>query len=236
MYKRQGSDALLHGNATLKPGANTFWWRIGVSGRTVGPNNTQTWTDPMKKGLVYDRLGRNSDNSDDYERLINFASGSLFTLTDPSTPAYAALKERTTVRRMERLSGTVGAILEAPSRQLIVRMLKGCPKVNTASSWLAEAGLFVTESFKAHASDLAAGHGLVTDGKLDFAEGCTFALEGEFDALKGKTSVVATAEKGIQGLPVVTGDAAEQFRLVKSEDGKTLSLEYIPNGTLIIFR
>ena len=115
-------------------------------------------------------------------------------------------------------------------------MLKGCPEVKTASSWLAEAGRFVTESFMAHASDLAAGHVLVTDGKLAFAEVCTFALEGEFDALKGRTSVVAKAAKGIQGLPVVTGDAAEQFRLVKSEDGKTLSLEYIPNGTLIIFR
>ena len=236
VYERQGLDKLSHGNATLSPGANTFWWRIGVSGYEVGPNNTTTWTDSTKKGLVYDRLGRNSENSDDYERLINSEDGNLFTLTDPSTPAYAALKERTTVRRMERLSGTVGAILEAPSRQLIVRMLKGCPKVNTASTWLAEAGLFVTESFMAHASDLAAGHGLVTDGKLDFAEGCTFALEGEFDALKGRTSVVATAAKDIQGLPVVTGDAAAQFRLVKSQDGKTLSLEYIPNGTLVIFR
>ena len=249
VYQRQatatspenGTNAdLRHGNATLRPGANTFWWRIGVSGRTVGPNGSvkscSTWTDKTKMGLVYDRMGRNSTNPDDYERLINSASGNLFTLTVPSTPAYAALKERTTVRRMERLSGTVGAILEAPSRQLIVRMLKGCPKVKTASSWLAEAGLFVKESFVARAADLAAEHGLVTDGKLDFAEGCTFALEGEFDALKGGTSVVATAAKGIQGLPVVTGDAAEQFRLVKSEDGKTLSLEYIPNGTLIIFR
>ncbi len=235
-----GNADLRHGNATLYPGANTFWWRIGVSGRAVGPNSSvkscATWTDKTKMGLVYDRMGRNSTNPDDYERLINSAGGNLFTLTDPSTPAYAALKERTTVRRMERLSGTTGAVLDAPSRQLIVRMLKGCPEVKTASSWLAEAGLCVTETFVARAVDLAAGHGLVTDGKLDFAEGCTFALEGEFDALKGKTSVVATAAKGIQGLPVVTGDAAAQFRLVKSEDGKTLSLEYIPNGTLVIFR
>ena len=249
VYQRQatatspenGTNAdLRHGNATLYPGANTFWWRIGVSGRAVGPNSSvkscATWTDKTKMGLVYDRMGRNSTNPDDYERLINSAGGNLFTLTDPSTPAYAALKERTTVRRMDRLSGTAGAVLDAPSRQLIVRMLKGCPEVKTASSWLAEAGLSVTETFVSRAADLAAGHGFVTDGKLDFAEGCTFALDGEFDALKGQTSVVATAAKGIQGLPTVTGDAAAQFRLVKSEDGKTLSLEYIPNGTLVIFR
>ena len=235
-----GNADLKYGNATLRPGANTFWWRIGLSGRTVGPKvsvkTCATWTDKTKMGLVYDRQGRLSNNPDDYERLVETGNGALFTLTDPSTPAYAALKERTTVRRMERLSGTAGAVLDAPSRQLIVRMLKGCPEVKTASSWLAEAGLSVTETFVARAADLAAGHGVVTDGKLDFAEGATFALEGEFDALKGKTSVVATAAKGIQGLPVVTGDAAAQFRLVKSEDGKTLSLEYIPNGTLVIFR
>ena len=235
-----GNADLKYGNATLRPGANAFWWRIGVSGRTVGPKSSvktcATWTDKTKMGLVYDRLGRLSNNPDDYERLVETGNGALFTLTDPSTPAYAALKERTTVRRMERLSGTAGAVLDAPSRHLVVRMLKGCPEVKTASSWLAEAGLSVTETFVARAADLAAGHGLVTDGKLDFAEGCTFALEGEFDALKGQTSVVATAAKGIQGLPVMTGDVAAQFRLVKSEDGKTLSLEYIPNGTLVIFR
>ncbi|HNX36637.1 MAG TPA: hypothetical protein PKM57_18595 [Kiritimatiellia bacterium] len=231
------SADLRYGNATLHPGANHFWWRIGVSGKTVGPYSTvkscTTWTDATKMGLVYDRLGRLSNDPANYERLVNSADGELFTLTDKATAEYTALREKTTARHLERLSGTSGAILNAVSRRLIVQELVGCPEVNTASDWLDEAGMTVTDSFTAQVTDLADGRHFTTDGKLIFDVGTTFELEGDVKPLKGAKTILATAANGIQGIPTVTGETALYFKVSKSADTKTLYLEYVSRGTMV---
>lgn len=234
------SADLRYGNATLHPGANHFWWRIGVSGGTVGPYSTvkscPTWTDTTKMGLVYDRLGRMSNDPANYERLINSADGDLFTLTDTASAEYTAMRADLTVRRFQRLSGASGAILNAVSRRLIVQELVGCPEVNLASDWFDEAGVSVTDLFTARVTDLAAGHHFATDAQLVFDAGTTFELMGDVQPLKGAKTILATAANGIQGIPTVTGETALYFKVSKSADAKTLHLEYIPRGTMVIFR
>jgi hypothetical protein len=238
--ENENNADLRYGNATLHPGANHFWWRIGVSGTTVGPkttvNSCPTWTDTTKMGLVYDRQGRLSNDPANYERLINSADGDLFTLTDNATAEYTALRERTTVRHLERLSGTSGAILNAVSRRLIVQELVGCPEVKTASDWLDEAGVTVTDSITARVTDLAEGYPFTTDGTLTFDAGTTFELEGDVKPLKGPNIVLATAAGGIQGVPTATGETAKHFRVYKSADAKTLYLAYIRRGTMVTVR
>ncbi len=234
------SADLRYGNATLHPGANHFWWRIGVSGITVGPNSTvkscPTWTDTTKMGLVYDRLGRMSNDPANYERLINSEDGDLFTLTDTASAEFTALRAELTVRHLERLSGTSGAILNAVSRRLIVQELAGCPEVHLASDWFDEAGVAVTDLFAAWVTDLTAGHHFATDAQLVFDAGTTFELTGDVQPLKGAKTILATAAKGIQGIPTVTGETALYFKVSKSADAKTLYLEYVSRGTMVIFR
>lgn len=234
------SADLRYGNATLHPGANHFWWRIGVSGITVGPNSTvkscPTWTDATKMGLVYDCLGRMSNDPANYERLINSADGDLFTLTDRASAEFTALREKTTVRHLERLSGTSGAILNAVSRRLIVQELAGCPEVHLASDWFDEAGVAVTNLFTARVTDLTAGHYFATDAQLIFDAGTTFELMGDVQPLKGAKTILATAANGIQGVPTVTGETAKHFRVSKSADTKTLYLEYVSRGTMVLIR
>ncbi len=245
VYGRQStgaSDDICFGNAVLTPGPNPFWWRIGVSGRKVGPAMSvpkvaaPTWTDKAKCGLVYDRLGRGTRDPGDYARLENTGDAPLFTLTIPGTAAHAALKEAKTVRRLERLSGTAGAVFAAPSRTLVVQELVGCPAVNVASAWLAEAGVTVTARLVARAADLAAGRAFATDGALVFGEGAALELEGDMKALRPSGAVLATAAGGITGAPKVAGEAAGHFRVARSADAKALLLVYVPGGTLLLVR
>ncbi|MGN0853838.1 MAG: hypothetical protein ACI4Q3_10765 [Kiritimatiellia bacterium] len=245
VYARQGvatsagaNADLQRGNAVLQPGANAFWWRIGVSGQTVGPKTAvkscATWTDATKMGLVYDRLGRNSTNPDDYERLVNSADGSLFTLTVPGTAAYEALKAQMTCR-LPLLRGATGTVLEARGRKLEIGELEGCPAVNVCGVRnRSVSGVTVTACLVAQTADVAAGRIFTTDGPLAFAASATVTLEGESKALAPNgIYTLATAEGGITGCP-----ASEKggIALSVSDDGKSLLARIIPAGTLIVFR
>jgi len=249
VYGRQGTETknenvnnsdLRYGNATLKPGANHFWWRIGVSGTKVGPNATvkscSTWTDHSKFGLVYDRLGRKSNDPANYERLVNTEDGALFTLTDPLTADYVALKAKLTDRSVERMIGHPGSVLNARGRRFRVETLVGCPTVNIATDWVADAGLTVTDSLTARTADILAMRHLTTDGTLAFDAGARVSLEGELRTLKPGDYVLAVAGQAIETLPQLAAELEEDYRLVLSNDGKTLFLRRLPRGLVILVR
>ena len=108
--------------------------------------------------------------------------------------------------------------------------------MNLASDWFDEAGVSVTDLFTARVTDLAAGHHFATDAQLVFDAGTTFELIGDVQPLMGAKTILATAANGIQGIPTVTGETALYFKVSKSADTKTLHLEYVSRGTMVLIR
>ena len=239
VYGRQATAAnndILLGNATLKPGANDFWWRIGVAGKTVGPKDSvvhyPAWNGTTKLGLAYDRLGRKSEDPDDYERLDN-SDGTLFTVLLPTSPEYA----EKAMLRIERLSGVDGAVLNAPRRRLVVENLVGCPTVNFAASGLSFEGLEVTDRLTARVADLLAGKKLTVDGKLTLGDDAVIAFDGIGKQLKnGETYALVSATDGIVGVPKLATDGDANYKLTLSADGKTLSAEYQHPGLILLIK
>ena len=236
VYGRQATSQVLFGNATLKPGANDFWWRIGVSGRTVGPwssvNNCETWTDKTKMGLAVDRLGRNSREPNDYERLDNL-DGTLFFTLDLASTEFAELA----TTHVGCLSGVNDAVLNAQGRRLVVDSLVGCPTVNFAANGPDWEGLVVTNRLTAKVADVVAGRKLTVDGKLTLGPDAVIAFDGIGKFMKGGVSYpIVTATGGITGVPQVAAEEAANYRLTLSADGKTLSAEYQHPGLLLFIR
>jgi len=211
-----------------------------VSGTTVGPNATvkscATWTDKSKFGLVYDRLGRKSNDPANYERLVNTEDGALFTMTDPSNADYAALKAKLTDRSVERMVGHPGSVLNARGRRFSVGALVGCPTVNVATDWVSDAGLTVTGSLTARTADILAARHLTTDGTLTFGAGTLVSLDGDLRAFRPGDYVLAVAGQTIETLPQLATELKENFALVLSDDGKTLFLRRLRRGCVILFR
>lgn len=236
VYGRQATSQVLFGNATLTPGANDFWWRIGVSGRTVGPwssvNNCATWTDTAKMGLAVDRLGRKSQDPADYERLDNL-DGTLFYVVDPASAEFTEVA----TTQIGRLSGVDGAVLNAPNRRLVVGELVGCPTVNFAANGPDWEGLVVANRLTATVEDVVADRKLTVDGKLSLGPDAVIAFDGIGKSMKcGNSYPLASATGGITGVPRLAPDDESNYRLTLSTDGKTLSVVRIPTGTQVIIR
>lgn len=207
-----------------------------MSGKTVGPwtsvNNCETWTDTTKMGLAVDRLGRKSQNPADYERLDNL-DGTLFYVIDPASAEF----EKVATTQIGRLSGVVGAVLNAQGRHLVVANLVGCPTVNFAANGPAWVGLSVTNRLTAKVADVVAGRMLTVDGKLTLGEDAVVAFDGAGKQMKnGKTYPIVTATGGIVGVPQLTADGDANYRLSLSADGKTLYAEYQHPGLLLLIR
>ncbi len=236
VYGRQATSQVLFGNATLTPGANDFWWRIGVSGKTVGPwssvNNCATWTDETKMGLAVDRLGRKSQNPDDYERLDNL-DGTLFYVVDPASAEF----EEIATTQIGRLAGVDGAVLNAQGRRLVVADLVGCPAVNFAANGQVWEGLTITNRLTAKAADQVVGKVLTVDGKVTLGADAVIAFDDPDGQLQtGNSYPVISTTGGITGEARVSEGVGKRCRFVLSADGKSLSVFVIPTGTQVIIR
>ena len=171
------------------------------------------WTWDAQSGVMIDRQGRGSKNVADYERLIDPGDGSVFTLTD--TRAGAALPD------FACLKFAPGARLDFDGLACTVPDVIGLPSVTNGS-------LTVTGTWTIDAASARAATCAHVDGSITFGEGVTFTVTAGKDdlpaAAKAGGWTLLRAEGGISGLPVEGVDGRKRHVLVKSPDGKSLSL------------
>ena len=181
------------------------------------------WTWDAQSGVMIDRQGRGSKNVADYERLVDPGDGSVFTLND--TREGAALPNFTCMKFAP------GARLDLDGRECTVPDIIGLPSVTNGS--LSVTGTWTIDAESAHAE--ACAH---VDGSIAFGEGSTFTVtagkDNLPDAAKAGGWTLLRAEGGISGLPVEDGDGRKRHVLVKSPDGKSLSLIRFGAFTVIL--
>ena len=221
----------------MTPGAHSIQIRLAVNasvgrpGGAVTNANSLGWPDNF--GIAYDRRGRGTRNASDYEKFEDPGDGSLFTLmADGSVPS--AYNPTLNVDELKVVAGTS---LELGGASIAVsNFLNATALTNArAKSAISNSTVSVFGRWTLDASDVVAGNRLATDRKLAFAEGATFALQGNQKLLAFKTPfLIATAEEGIEGVPMPTGEGLE---LKLSDDGKSLYLTRVPyKGMMILFR
>ena len=221
----------------MTPGAHSIQIRLAINawaghpGGAVTNANSLGWPDNF--GIAYDRRGRGTRNASDYERFEDPGDGSLFTLTADGSvpPAYNP------TLNVDELKVAAGTSLELGGANVAVsNFLNATTLTNArAKSAISNSTVSVFGSWTLDASDVVACNRLATDRKLAFAEGATFTLLGNQKLLAFKTPfVIATAEEGIEGVPMPTGEGLE---LKLSDDGKSLYLTRVPyKGLMILFR
>jgi hypothetical protein len=119
----------------------------------------------------------------------------------------------------------------APYVPFVFNGLSGCPAI-------ANGELVVSNSWTvSHAQATAQPFTVAAGSKLTFAAGTTLAIEdiGLFNRRADGTTLVRAADaNAITGLPTLTG-VGNKWKLVASEDGKTLTLRDV-SGSVLLFR
>lgn len=230
----QLTGAALRKTYSLTPGCHQLEFRIAGTGGDIGPNGVGH---PLS-GLAW-KLGDASDNVDDYTPLADDGTGSFLTLTIPDSDAYVALAAavRTSrIRTFPRLSGQPGTVLNVRGMSVRAEELVGCLTINQYHAALSNATTFVDASYTVSAADVLDGNHFGTDGLLSFADEAQIVIENGTSLQNGGTVVVAEAARGILGKPEIIGSDGAKFHVVLSQDGTTLSAEFVPSGTVLIFR
>lgn len=233
---RQGSSEVAFGNATLKPGANSFVIHSGSNGDcyTYTPNNCATWTSGYAVAVC--RTSLNSKDSADFEPLADPGDGSVLRCALEDTPLWNELS-KADLFAVERLTGAVEATLDMGNRCLKVERLEGVPTVVGRTDCVSRRPeLAVTDVWSVSGADLADGRGLSCGPELRFGDGSTLEIVGGKALRKSGKVTVAESDNPIVGLPEVISTDGSEFEISKSADGLKIFLEYVPKGLLMIVR
>ena len=111
-----------------------------------------------------------------------------------------------------------------------VPKLTGFPHVTNGT-------LKVSGKWTLPAAELNAGGVMRVDGALDFAEGALVSLDDMSQVVRrnfcnGQT--IASATEGITGNPSFDSALAKNWRVLKSGDGKSLTLQYCGHFQVVI--
>ena len=204
---------------TVTPGAHKFVVRYGkddTTDRLVGPLpaanvNNMTWD--ALSGLMLDRLGRDSTNVADYQRIADPGDGSVVSLTANPDDALPPFK------RIKFVNGTKLDLNGHATYR--VCDFEGTPTVTNG-------GICVTGALYVAKSDLLAGRKVVVQsGSFAFAAGSQVVVDG-LETLSpngGEGYVVAVADGGVSGTAVaVSPEGPVRGWTVRPSSATTLSL------------
>ena len=219
---------------TLTPGPNSLVLLSydSIEQATTGGSNLGLWSG-VTKGFAYAVGDVPKTDPADFV---------LFSTTDPGNGALC-----TTMSGDEALDGVqwrphfgtlameAGSVLDLDGDAMSV-------ETATGSGIVTNGGLTVTQSLQVSPSVFAPNGGLSVDGKLVLGAGATisFANSDDFRKRAAGSFTLATASAGIEGF---TGPSMLQidgshrcWRTSLSADGKTLSLELVAEGFVLLVR
>lgn len=193
-------------------------------------------------GFMIDRKGRSSIVLDDYElpKDADSAPGTTFRWAnldedaDPVHPITGEHVRSVLSAKFDDLSVAPGTAVSCASPYL-----RTFGAVTGFTSFTG-ADVTITESWTIDCADLMqSGATFACDGKVSFAEGTELRIVNP-DGYRGhdKVFTVMTAENGIEGMPelVMPEDSKSEWKLSKSDDGKSMILNRIPSGVVLIVR
>ena len=244
VFLQYSTSILEKGTVSMTPGWHTFEYygvRNGTGGgATTGPTNA-TWK-TTDFGLGLDRQGRNSTNQADYAMMVDPGDGSLFTWLLPGESALQPGSEDvmvacsgsapafTTMRFAPGTSVDLGdANYTLPNLQGFPAVT-GCPTLTVTNAWTIDAA----QIFDA---DVAASF---DEGALAFGESARIVITDETGAAADSTKsgmlyTLATTGADMEALPALAAPD-NRWRLVLSDDRRTLSVYRAPRGTRLYVR
>lgn len=207
--------------ATLRPGANRFEWRLyNIEGGAGGSNGGGTLNWEAAKGLAYHVGATDSKEPADFTAFTADDAGTLFTFTDGTVESRQALLP---------VFGTVrfaaGTTLDLGGVDYTVKAIEGVGTV-------AGGPLTVTERLVAPAAALKAGGVLTVEGTLAFGAGCVLDVDEPETLTHVNELVVATAGT-IAGKPALSPALKAANWIVVCADGKVTLRR---SGLAIVFR
>ena len=191
-----------------------------------GTESGYTWA--AYKGIMLDRLGRQSHDVADYATIVDAGDGEL--LTRNNTPDVVT---RTMPIAVETLVATGGvSAVDFDSCDYALRGVVGSPAILRCGN------LSISESLTVGRGAYAR-QAMTSDGQVTFGEGAKVVVDfgGRFRPTAESVTIL-TAADGIVGEPSLELAAGIRgtFSLQKSDDGKSLILGYQPDGMMLIFR
>ena len=191
-----------------------------------GPNTVSGWASNF--GIGVDWQARCATNSANYAKLVDPGDGSF--LRSAMTKAEAEVDAYRPVFDGPATFGP-GTSIDfgdtAPYVPFVFNGLSGCPTITNGE--LVVSNIWTV----AHAQSAAQPLTVAAGSKLTFAAGTTLAIEdiGLFNRRADGTILVRAADaNAITGLPTLTGGRG--WKLVASEDGKTLTLRDVSGSVL----
>jgi len=243
---RQGDGEVAFGNAVLHPGANSFKYVIGSNGGPTIPNppsNNANWTNGW--GFAVSKTSTTSTDPADFVELSDPGDGSVLRIAEPGS----AYEHELAVAYTNGFARSVGCVTAAKGTTLdlcdggwtVARVEGPLAVTSTDTDAYAPMPSFtVSDTLAAAGADLVAGDRLACDAQLAFASGAKIAISGgkaAFRTAPDKRAAVATSRVPITGAaPVVESDDGAMFRSEFSADRKTLSVVFIPSGSVLVIR
>ena len=236
---KQPAGGVGFGNAELNPGANTFVIHTGSDGDcfTYNPNNCTTWTNGYAFAVC--KTSTTSEDSADFEPLADPGDGSVLRCAIEGTSFWdecGAAWSNSNVMVTERFAASVGTTLNLANRALCTAKLEGCPTVTKAETAHFPESVEVTGDWTVDGVDLASGAKFDCEQTIVFAEGSTVSITNGRALAKSGKVVIAESDEAIVGLPTFLPVDRYVFEITKSDDGKKLYAEYVPNGMMILLR
>ena len=183
-------------------------------------------------GVRFDPNGRDSANVADYVKIEDPGDGSLLTVTTNDT--LTTVYDRPSFHALRLAPGTT---LDIFGNSIAVGDLEGLGMITNSNAYY-EYPLTVTNSWKVSAADVAAGGVLRVHVPLAFAAGTTFAAENLANFPHSEEPIVlCVADTPIEGMPAfdrLASKTTRKWRLVKSDDGKSIGFVYSCGTHLIV--
>lgn len=259
VFSQTGSQRYA-GQATLRPGANPFLFQAtsqdtrtgiisrGKTGTVTFGGETVTETDSTFYGggirsFVIDRQGRDPlseamMNAANWEVPEDPGDGSLFAIAVTRAEHEAQGLSVPTITAASATFGA-GSTIDIGGRNFSVANLTGAPTVSNAAGAVDGNSFSVTGRWTLDDAALAAASPLESDCAISFGPASAFAVMPDgSDTAYGKILSAAHSDVAISGLPSCVADDDGRMRWSASvaEDGKTLSLTYIPKPFAIVIR
>ena len=251
-YNTGGKKWIGHGMATLKPGANSFFYGVYAGGLTGAPNSWFTDETPAAQGkwkadfgLSVNKSGADTLLVADYEPLVDPGDGSLYTYALPGDkdivrPGVDVPPSdlNGTLPSFDAMAFAAGTSIDFDGATgYTMSALSGFPTIANCAT------LTVTDGWALDASEMASDGSvrLATAGAFELADGVTVSLTNAKQFRKAAVNhryAIATAAGGITlgDVTVVSDKEGAEYALSLSDDGKTLYLDSKPTGLMLIFR
>lgn len=231
----QSASATVIGEATLRPGANTFLFQ-GATQTAAAGSITSGTTAPFKScGLLIKR-----QEDADWEIPVETGDGTLFRVaTGRAEMAEIGFDFPYAIRLANATFGS-GARLDVGGWDVEIGNMTGVPTVVNAAG--SEAG----NAFTVTGKWLVPGAALAGNTKMTYDRALTFGAASilGFDDAKavrrayGNTLSLLETTEAFEGMPTPVADAQGvlRWKLVKGADGRTLTADYQAPGLMLIFK